>query len=278
MAGAELGIRLGEPPDNRARIRVPMPWQRRPEPCPRGCNAHMSNVPPETESLKTAYQAATVLQPVVKVELINHLVEEVPTDSLKGLSGGARQRILEAPLDPAIRNEKLERALSIVDTAKVTPDYFYVKIPAGISDFEAIDSMNCLFRERFSSLRRDAMDSADIPWMLKLKSVTDRKIETARKIPIFFVVKGTRNKSYDEQLELLDALGLVPADPIEQLLTAMAYMFLYPGIDPFRSQLVRGALPDTALFNTNSHGLRTFPLSGGRCPIASMSALPAIVK
>ena len=240
--------------------------------------ATMSDPRPDYESLRHAYEATAGLQAPAKVELINQLVEGIPADSLKGLSGDARQRILGAPIDPAIRNAKLEKALSIVDTAKVTPDYFYVKIPAGISDFEAIDSMNCLFRERFSSLRRDAMDSADIPWMLKLKRVTDRKIDTARKIPIFFVVKGTRNKSYDEQLELLDALGLVPADPIEQLLTAMAYMFLYPGIDPFRSQLVRGALPDTALFNTNSHGLRTFPLSGGRCPIASMSALPAIVK
>ncbi len=240
--------------------------------------ADISDNEPETESLKHAYEATSALKPVVQVELINHLVQELPPDSLKGLSGDARQRILEAPIDPAIRNEKLEKALTILDSAKVMPDYFYVKIPPGISDFEAIDSMNCLFRERFSSLRRDAMDVADIPWMLKLKSVRDRNINTPRKIPIFFVVKGTRNKSHDEQLELIDSLGLVPADPIEQLLTAMAYMFLYPGIDPFRSQLVRGALPDTALFNTNSHGLRTFPLSGGRCPIASMSALPAIVK
>jgi hypothetical protein len=240
--------------------------------------AAMSDAKPDSESLRQAYEATTGLKPPVKVKLINHLVEEVPTDSLKGLSGDARQRILEAPLDPAIRNAKLEKALSIIDTAKVTKEFFYVKIPGGISDFEAIDSMNCLFRDRFSSLRRDAVDPADIPWILKLKSVTERKIDAARKIPIFFVVKGTRNKSYEEQLELLDTVGLVPADPIEQLLTAMAYMFLYPGIDPFRSQLVRGALPDTALFNTNSHGLRTFPLSGGRCPIASMSALPAIVK
>ena len=57
----------------------------------------------------------------------------------------------------------------------------------------------------------------------------------------------------------------------------MAFACLYPSTDPFRSQLVRGAVPDAALFNTKSHGLRTFPLSGGRCPIASMSALPAIV-
>ena len=94
---------------------------------------------PETESLKQAYEATSSLKPVVKVELINHLVQKVPPDSLKGLSGDARQRILEAPIDPAVRNAKLKRALTILDTAKVTQDYFYVKIPAGISDFEAIE-------------------------------------------------------------------------------------------------------------------------------------------
>ncbi|MEY2788442.1 MAG: hypothetical protein RLZZ34_1585 [Verrucomicrobiota bacterium] len=237
----------------------------------------MTDQPPESAPLKAAYTAASVLKPGVKVELIDHLVHEVPPHTLKGLSGSARQKILEAPIDPAVRNEKLERALAILDTSKQTPDYFYVKIPEGISDFEAIDSLNCLFRDRFASLHRDAMDSADLPWLLRLESVTQRNIEKPRKIPIFFTVKGTRNKSFEEQLEIVDNLGLVPADPIEQLLTAMTYTCLHPGVDPFRSQLVRGAIPNSALFNTNSHGVRTFPLSGGRCPIASMSALPAIV-
>lgn len=238
----------------------------------------MSDQPPESASLRTAYAAASALKPIVKVELIDHLVQDVPPHCLQGLSGVARQKILEAPLDPSVRDEKLEKALAILDSAKLTPDYFYIKVPEGISDFEAIDSLNCLFRDRFASLHRDAVDSADIPWLLKLESVTKRNIETPRKIPIFFVVKGTRNRSFEEQLEIVDQLGLVPADPIEQLLTAMAYGILHPGVDPFRSQLVRGAVPDAALFNTSSHGLRTFPLSGGRCPIASMSALPAIVK
>jgi len=238
----------------------------------------MSDQPPDSASLKNAYAAASALKPIGKVELIDHLVQEVPTYCLQGLSGSARQKILEAPMDLSVRNEKLEKAMAILDTAKITPDYFYIKIPEGISDFEAIDSMNHLFRERFASLHRDAVDAADIPWLLRLDSVTKRNIETPRKIPIFFVVKGTRNRSFEEQLEIVDNLGLVPADPIEQTLTAMAYGFLHPGVDPFRSQLVRGAVPDAALFNTSSHGLRTFPLSGGRCPIASMSALPAIVK
>jgi hypothetical protein len=238
----------------------------------------MSDPSPDSILLKKAYAAASVLKPIGKVELIDQLVHEVPSHCLQGLSGGARQKILEAPMDLSVRNEKLEKAMAILDTAKLTPDYFYIKIPAGISDFEAIDSMNHLFRERFASLHRDAIDGADIPWLLKLESVTKRNIETPRKIPIFFVVKGTRNRSFEEQMEIVDNLGLVPADPIEQTLTAMAYGFLHPGVDPFRSQLVRGAVPDAALFNTSSHGLRTFPLSGGRCPIASMSALPAIVK
>ncbi len=238
----------------------------------------MSDHPSDSASLKNAYAAASMLKPTGKVELIDHLVQEVPTHCLQGLSGNARQKILEAPLDLSVRNEKLEKAMAILDTAKLTPEYFYIKIPAGISDFDAIDSMNHLFRDRFASLHRDALDAADIPWLLRLESVVTRDIETPRKIPIFFVVKGTRNRSFEEQLEIVDNLGLVPANPIEQTLTAMAYGFLHPGVDPFRSQLVRGSVPDAALFNTSSHGLRTFPLSGGRCPIASMSALPAIVK
>lgn len=238
----------------------------------------MSDTPPQTDPLQSAYAAASALKGPGKVELIDHLVQELPADCLQGLSGSARQKIMEAPIDPGILNDKLEKALSILDTVKITPDFFYVKIPSGISDFEAIDSMNHLFRERFASLRRDALDLADLPWLLRLKSVTGRDVEKPRKIPIYFVVKGTRNRSYDEQLEIVDKVGLVPADPIEQTLTAMAYGFIYPGIDPFRSQLVRGSVPDSALFNTNSHGLRTFPLSGGRCPIAAMSGLPTIVK
>jgi hypothetical protein len=71
---------------------------------------------------------------------------------------------------------------------------------------------------------------------------------------------------------------MVPADPIEQLMTAIAYSLLYPGNDPFKNQLARGSSPNFALFNTTSHGLRTMALSGGRCPIASMSALPAIIN
>ena len=237
----------------------------------------MSNTPPESSSLRSVYAAASALKSVAKVELISHLVQEVPPLSLQGLAGSARQKILEAPLDPAVLNERLEKALAILDTARLTPDYFYVKILEGISDFEAIDSLNCLFRERFTSLHRGAMDLADLPWLMKLESVSQRDIEQPRKIPIFFAVKGTRNKTFEEQLEIVDNQGLVPADPIEQLLSAMAFAFLYPSTDPFRSQLVRGSVPDAALFNTKSHGLRTFPLSGGRCPIASMSALPAIV-
>jgi hypothetical protein len=240
--------------------------------------ADMSDKKPESNPLQNAYTAVSALRPVGKVELINHLVEEVPPQSLQGLSGSTRQKILEAPLNPSVRHERLEMALAILDTAKLTSDYFYVKILEGISDFQAIDSLNCLFRDRFASLHRDAMDSADLPWLMKLESVTRRNIEQPRKIPIFFVVKGTRNKSFEEQLEIIDNQGLVPADPIEQLLTAMAFTCLYPGTDPFRSQLLRGSVPDAALFNTNSHGVRTFPLSGGRCPIASMSALPAIVQ
>lgn len=228
--------------------------------------------------LVAAQAAAAALTPPVKVELIDGIIQDVPSPELRHLSGTSRQKIIEAPISEAAGNEKLEKALAILESAKMTKEYFYVKIPAGISDFEAIDSMNHLFRERFASLRRAAMDSADLPWILKLDSVTKRDVNTPRKIPIFFLAKGTRNKSYDEQLELLDNLGLVPADPIEQLLTAMAFGFVYPGVDPFRSQLVRGSIPDSALFNTSSHGLRTFPLSSGRCPIASMSALPAIVK
>lgn len=228
--------------------------------------------------LRAAQAAAAALNPPGQVELIDGIIREVPAPALKELSSGSRQKIIEAPISPAARDEKLQKALAILESAKMTQEYFYVKIPAGISDFDAIDSMNHLFRERFASLRRDAMDSADLPWILKLDSVTKRDINTPRKIPIFFLVKGTRNKSYEEQLELIDNLGLVPADPIEQLLTAMAYGFVHPGVDPFRSQLVRGSVPDSALFNTTTHGLRTFPLSGGRCPIASMSALPAIVK
>ena len=238
----------------------------------------MSDNNQESNSLRTAYAAASALKTVGKVGLIDRLVQEVPPQSLQGLSGGARQRILEAPLDAVVRHERLDMALAILDTAKLTPDYFYLKIPQGISDFDAIDSLNCLFRDRFASLHRDAMDSADLPWLMKLKSVTQRNIEQPRKIPIYFVVKGTRNKSFEEQLEIVDNQGLVPADPIEQLLTAMAFSCLHPGTDPFRSQLLRGSVPDAALFNTNSHGVRTFPLSGGRCPIASMSALPAIVN
>jgi hypothetical protein len=237
----------------------------------------MSNTPPESSSLRSVYAAASALKPVAKVELISHLVQEVPPLSLQGLAGSARQKILEAPLDPAVLNERLEKALAILDTARLTPDYFYVKILEGISDFEAIDSLNCLFRDRFTSLRRDAMDSADLPWLMKLECVRQRNIEEPRKIPIHFIVKGTRNKSFEEQLEIVDHQGLVPANPIEQLLTAMAFSCIYPSTDPFRSQLVRGSVPDAALFNTKSHGVRTFPLSGGRCPIASMSALPAIV-
>ena len=178
----------------------------------------MSDNTPESSSLRSAYAAASALKSLAKVDLISHLVQEVPHLSLQGLSESARQKILEAPLDPAVRNERLEKALAILDTARLTPDYFYVKILEGISDFEAIDSLNCLFRERFTSLRRDAMDLADIPWLTKLESVNQRNIEQPRKIPIYFVVKGTRNKSFDEQLEIVDNQGLVPADPIEQLL------------------------------------------------------------
>ena len=144
--------------------------------------------------------------------------------------------------------------------------------------FEAIDSMNCLFRDRFPSLRRDAVDPTDLPALLKLPSVVGRDVSKPRKIPIFFLVDGTRNKSFDEQRTILDIQGMVPADPIEQLMTAMAYSFLYPGNDPFKNQLARGSFPNFALFNTTSHGLRTMALSGGRCPIASMSALPAIIN
>jgi len=228
--------------------------------------------------LRAAQAAAAALNVPGKVNLVDGIIQEVPAPSLMDLSSGSRQKIMSAPISQAAGNDKLEKALAIIESAKMTQDYFYVKIPAGISDFDAIDSMNHLFRERFASLRRDAMDMADLPWILKLESVTRRDINTPRKIPIYFLVKGTRNKSYDEQLELVDKLGLVPADPVEQMLTALAYGFIHPGVDPFRSQLVRGKVPDSALFNTNSHGLRTFPLSGGRCPIASMSALPAIVK
>lgn len=225
-----------------------------------------------------AAQAAAELNVPRKVDLVDKIIQEVPVPSLMNLSSSSRQKILSAPISQADGNDKLEKALAIIESAKMTQDYFYVKIPASISDFDAIDSMNHLFRERFASLRRDAMDMADLTWILKLDSVTQRDINTPRKIPIYFLVKGTRNKSYDEQLELVDKLGLVPADPVEQILTALAYGFIHPGVDPFRSQLVRGKVPDSALFNTNSHGLRTFPLSGSRCPIASMSALPAIVK
>lgn len=213
-----------------------------------------------------------------KVNLVDGIIQEVPAPSLVDLSSGSRQKIMSAPISQAAGNDKREKALAIIESAKMTQEYFYVKIPGGISDFDAIDLMNRLFRERFASLRRDAMDMADLPWIMKLESVTRRDINTPRKIPIYFLVKGTRNKSYDEQLELVDQLGLVPADPVEQVLTALACGFIHPGVDPFRSQLVRGKVPDSTLFNTDSHGLRTFPLSGGRCPIASMSALPAIVK
>lgn len=87
------------------------------------------------------------------------------------------------------------------------------------------------------------MDLADLPWLMKLESVSKRNIEQPRKIPIYFIVKGTRNKTFEEQLEIVDRQGLVPADPIEQLLTAMAFACLYPSTDPFRSQLVREPCP-----------------------------------
>ena len=237
----------------------------------------MSDNNPESTALRAAYEAASFLKTVGKVERIDHLVQEVPPQSLQRLSGNARQKIMEAPLDPVVRHERLEMALSILDSAKLTKTFFYLKIPGNVSDFDAIESLNYLFRDRFPSLHRDAIDYSDMPWLMKLKSVTQRNIKQPRKIPIFFIAKATRNKSFEEQLEIVDKQGLVPADPIEQLLTAMAFVCLYPGTDPFRSQLLRGSVPDTAFFNTNSHGLRTFPLSGGRCPIASMSALPAVI-
>lgn len=231
-----------------------------------------------SDSTKAAYAAAAALKPGGKVELIDRLIQEIPSHHLQGLSKVSRQKIIETPLDLAVRHEKLEKAVAIMDSAKLTPDFFFVKIPEGVSDFEAIDSMNCLFRERFPSLNRDAVDQMDLPTLLKLPSVVDRDVSKPRKIPIYFLVEGTRNKSFAEQKAILDIQGMVPAEPIEQLLTAMAYALLHPGNDPFKNQLARGSLPNLALFNTGSHGLRIMTLGEGRCPIASMSALPAIVN
>lgn len=228
--------------------------------------------------LKAAKAAVATLNVPEKVHLVDGIIQEVPGQALVDLSNGSRLKVTSAPLGTTTWKDRREKALAIIESAKMTKDCFYVKIPAGISDIDAIDSMNVLFRERFASLKRDAIDSADLPWIFNLESVARRDINTPRKIPIYFLAPGTRNKSFDEQLELLDNLGLVPADPIDQVLTAMAYGFVHTGVDPFRSQLVRGSVPDWALFNTGSHGLRVFPLNVGRCPIASMSALPAIVK
>lgn len=238
----------------------------------------MSEKGTNSDSKKAAFAAAAALKPAGKVELVDHLIQEIPPHFLQGLSRNSRQKIIQTPLDPAVLHEKLDKAMAILDSAKITSEFFFVKIHEGISDFEAIESMNCLFRERFPSLRRDALDQTDLPALLKLPSVADRDISKPRKIPIFFLVEGTRNKSFDEQLNILDIQGMVPADPIEQLMTAMAYMLMFPGNDPFKNQLARGRMANFALFNTTSHGLRTMALSGGRCPIASMSALPAIVN
>jgi hypothetical protein len=238
----------------------------------------MSDKGPISDSMKAAHAAAAALKPGGKVELVDHLIQEIPAQYLQGLSKNSRQKIIETPLDPSVRHEKLGKAAAIIDSAKLTSEFFFVKIPEGVTDFEAIDSMNCLFRDRFPSLRRDAVDPTDLPALLKLPSVVGRDVSKPRKIPIFFLVDGTRNKSFDEQRTILDLQGMVPADPIEQLMTAMAYSLLYSGNDPFKNQLARGSFPNFALFNTTSHGLRTMALSGGRCPIASISALPAIIN
>jgi len=120
--------------------------------------------------MKAAYAAAAALKIAGKVELVDHLIQEIPAQYLQGLSKNSRQKIIETPLNPAVRHEKLEKAVAIVDSAKLTSEFFFVKIPEGVTDFEAIDSMNCLFRDRFPSLRRDAVDPTDLPALLKLPS------------------------------------------------------------------------------------------------------------
>ena len=133
-------------------------------------------------------------------------------------------------------------------------------VPAGVTDVEAIKSLNEHFRQYLPSFKRDAVYSIRLDRYEKLPEMfpahcEKRDYSQARQITIEAVVEGTMGEDRLLQEGKLEHRDLVFSDPRDQAIAAALHACKHQGADLFEGLWVRGSIPRFALFTHESRGV-----------------------
>ncbi|MEY4668918.1 MAG: hypothetical protein RL518_1617 [Pseudomonadota bacterium] len=130
------------------------------------------------------------------------------------------------------------------------------RIPAGVSDIEAMMGVNEYFRSCFPDQKREAIFSSLFTWYevdLPVRDMTQR-----REVTIIAVVEGTMGKDRNFQERVLVEQGLHFADLRDQVLAAALHACVNRGEDLFLSHLVRGSVPEYAVLTDKDRGVNVY--------------------
>ncbi|MEY4668456.1 MAG: hypothetical protein RL518_1155 [Pseudomonadota bacterium] len=132
-------------------------------------------------------------------------------------------------------------------------------IPAGITDVEAMKSLNAFFREKLPTFSRDVVEGGDAEWKLSVsyeeppKKFPDdfrkRDYSKPREVIIMVVVPGTEGKTRELQGEVLAQRGLVFADPRDIAVAVALHACKHAGASLCRHFAVRGSWHDMVQCN-----------------------------
>lgn len=190
--------------------------------------------------------------------LINK-AESIPLDEMSRRLDGALR---------ALRGEEVFKKTALQIAREMVRSYTFDKetgistftVPAGVTDVEAMTSLNQYFRNNLPGFKRDAVNAAGMEWFEKLPQehptyCQERDYSQARQITITGVVRGTRGQARTTQADVLKNASLVFADPRDQALAAAIHACKHNGEDVFKHMWARGCVPGFALYTSRSSGV-----------------------
>lgn len=126
-------------------------------------------------------------------------------------------------------------------------------IPEGVSDLEALASLDTKMRERYPHSSSMFLQDDVQRWLMRYGGAGTRDVSKARNVQIVPVVPGTLFPHEEQQREALARRGMIQADIIEVALVCMAYACTHDGADVLKGQSVRA--PGTSYFLQFRRGL-----------------------
>lgn len=151
-------------------------------------------------------------------------------------------------------------------------------LPVGVTDGLAMKVLNHYFRATLPRFGRDAVDPKLIAWCEALpqqilKQVVPRDPSQERVVSIRAVVKESFGSGRSEQEQILNEIGLIFADPRDQVLAAALHACAHQGADLFCSAFVRGSVAGYALRCEPRMGVALERCSDGDSTIVDISTV-----